>query len=378
MADLIVDETFEDGGEVRLVSAGAVGTARLIEDGIDGTSVELAVDNTQERAELYVARPEAGKEYSLQWRMEAPSDSNLTAGTIISQMFPVEGQVVGGQRQWATDGSLRGQPPGPYLRVDDDGKMNFKIFTIDPDEPTVTIDGREYTNMTYETYAAGDFVEGRTYDFRVDFRPDDQDGFVDMYVDGELVGEFVGPTTPPDEVVEGFFVSRAGIYVGDPGKGDRKLLVDDVEFYEGLPPAPDGSAAPAPEPDSAPEPQPEPTPEPEPAPEESGADNARVSDFDVDGGGESTFDTYELQFGGGVITLSTNEDFEDAVFAFEHDGAGGTDAVLDGADLVFVTERDAQDRIVESVRFEGIVGDDSLSREDLITQGVDTAELLFA
>ena len=130
------------------------------------------------------------------------------------------------------------------------------------------------------------------------------------------------------------------------------------------------------------EPTPEPlepvSPEPAPAEGETDGGNVVVSDFDVDGGGEQTFDTYGLRLGSQVLELQTAEEFEKAVFVFEHDGRGNTDAVIDGSDLVFVSGRNDRDEVTESVRFEDILDGNDLSEQNLAAQGVDMENLAFA
>ena len=103
--------------------------------------------------------------------------------------------------------------------------------------------------------------------------------------------------------------------------------------------------------------------------------NDVIRDFDTNNfrGGESNFDTLEFTFAGEDFSLSTGRDIDNFVRFIERDGDIGTDALLDGDDLVFVFGRDADDPniITSSVRLEGVVGDDGLTVRRLERSSVD-------
>ena len=104
-----------------------------------------------------------------------------------------------------------------------------------------------------------------------------------------------------------------------------------------------------------------------------GKDNDTVKDFDVNGGNETSFDTLKFEFGGMNFALSTTHEFLDFVELIEMDTRGDTDAIVDGHDLILAFDRDgASGPFVDSVRLEGVVGQDGLTAAALFARGADT------
>ncbi|MEM1363121.1 MAG: calcium-binding protein [Pseudomonadota bacterium] len=83
----------------------------------------------------------------------------------------------------------------------------------------------------------------------------------------------------------------------------------------------------------------------------AGVGNDIILDFDVDQGGETSFDTLEFDFAATSYVLESLEDFLDFIDIIESDGDTGTDALAIGNDLVLVLSRvggttsDAKDSI---------------------------------
>lgn len=119
-----------------------------------------------------------------------------------------------------------------------------------------------------------------------------------------------------------------------------------------------------------------------------GAGTDAVLDFDIDGGGETSFDTLVIDFdftavpgiapdAGTALTalgtqgLSTTEDILHFVALIETDGLGETDAIIDGADLVLVLARDEAGAATDSVRLADIIDGPDLSREALLEANAD-------
>ncbi|WP_430765275.1 Ig-like domain-containing protein [Rhodothalassium salexigens] len=80
-----------------------------------------------------------------------------------------------------------------------------------------------------------------------------------------------------------------------------------------------------------------------------------VTDFDVNRGGETSFDTLAFHFDGRDYALQTADQFLDFIATITADGRDDTAARVDGADLVFDFGA-----TVGSVRLEGVVGPDGL------------------
>nr|WP_244954644.1 Ig-like domain-containing protein [Rhodothalassium salexigens] len=85
-----------------------------------------------------------------------------------------------------------------------------------------------------------------------------------------------------------------------------------------------------------------------------------ITDFDVNGGGETGFDTLTFRFDGQDYALQTSEQFLDFINEITTDGRDDTSARVDGADLVFDFGA-----TVGSVRLEGVVGPDGLDPDDI-------------
>ncbi|MBK8908828.1 MAG: calcium-binding protein [Rhodospirillales bacterium] len=104
-----------------------------------------------------------------------------------------------------------------------------------------------------------------------------------------------------------------------------------------------------------------------------------TGNFDVDEGGEESFDSTHIQIAGFDVTLTTDDDFYDFIYDIEHDGVGSTDAVIDGDDLVFyfnnpedIGEDSEEDEGVNSLRFEDIF-DGELDAGTAAANGADIA-----
>lgn len=195
-------------------------------------------------------------------------------------------------------------------------------------------------------FQAGSEANPLDTDFTLTLTGDDPD--LDLDIDALVSGQ--APNT--------VFASAAGDGGDEPTGGSEEAVVGAENDDRS-----DGS------------PQPEPMPEPKP---ETGGGNSTVIDFDVDGGNEKTFDTYDFAHDGKSITLRTTEDFLDLAEAFLSDGDDATDAVTEGTDLVFVTARDGDGRATASVRFEDIVGKgNDVTEDNLADVGVEPGELLF-
>lgn len=104
--------------------------------------------------------------------------------------------------------------------------------------------------------------------------------------------------------------------------------------------------------------------------------NDTITDFDVDGGRERSYDRLEFAFdmdNDGHIeahehfALSTTEDFVAFVHAIETNGDGSDDALVNGRDLVLALERDHEGNITRSVTLENVVGRDGLTNDALRT-----------
>jgi Ca2+-binding RTX toxin-like protein len=94
--------------------------------------------------------------------------------------------------------------------------------------------------------------------------------------------------------------------------------------------------------------------------------NDTVTGFDVDGGGENSFDTLVIEVGELHAQLSNAQDILAFARRIESDGDGDTDALVSGQDLSFVLRRDGADGPpADSVTLQGVVGSDGLSRPAL-------------
>lgn len=89
------------------------------------------------------------------------------------------------------------------------------------------------------------------------------------------------------------------------------------------------------------------------------AGNDVIAGFDVDAGGERSFDTLVFEFKGEQVTLSDTGSILTFVAEIEKDGDGATDALLEGDDLVFVFARDGADGPpTASLRLTDVIGPD--------------------
>ena len=102
--------------------------------------------------------------------------------------------------------------------------------------------------------------------------------------------------------------------------------------------------------------------------EATGMGNDVIADFDTNNwrGGEKSFDTVNFSFAGRDWSLSTGRDVFRFARFIERDGDGRTDALLDGRDLVFVFDRDADGNITDSLRLVDVVGKDGLGKGKLL------------
>ena len=92
-----------------------------------------------------------------------------------------------------------------------------------------------------------------------------------------------------------------------------------------------------------------------------------ITDFDTNNfrGGERNFDTVTFTFGGENYSLSTGRDFLNFINILGRDGDDNTDALLDGDDIIFVFGRNEAGFITNSIRFNGLAGDDGLTSRRL-------------
>lgn len=111
-----------------------------------------------------------------------------------------------------------------------------------------------------------------------------------------------------------------------------------------------------------------------------GSGNDVVTDFDVDAGGESSFDTLSFEFKGSAYELSSISDFVNFVDnVIENDGDTSTDALIVGDDLVLVFAREGDSPNgdpTDSVVLKGIIGDD-LQATDFSSPGVNDEDPFF-
>ena len=91
--------------------------------------------------------------------------------------------------------------------------------------------------------------------------------------------------------------------------------------------------------------------------------NDVITDFDVNGfnGGEVSFDTLSLRLGAQDFELSTGSDIVYFAQVLAQDGNANTAAFSDGQDIIFVFGRDSDGAIINSIRLEGVIGDDGLT-----------------
>ena len=101
--------------------------------------------------------------------------------------------------------------------------------------------------------------------------------------------------------------------------------------------------------------------------------NDIITDFDTDNfrGGENNFDTLSFTFDGVEYELAEGRDIVNFVAAIESDGDTSTDAIRDGDDIIFVFARDEDGTITDSIRLEGVIGDDGITTERLNRASID-------
>lgn len=76
-------------------------------------------------------------------------------------------------------------------------------------------------------------------------------------------------------------------------------------------------------------------------------------------------------FGGENYSLSIGRDFLDFINILGRDGDDNTDALLDGDDIIFVFGRNEAGFITNSIRFNGLAGDDGLTSRRLSRSAID-------
>lgn len=100
-----------------------------------------------------------------------------------------------------------------------------------------------------------------------------------------------------------------------------------------------------------------------------GQGNDVITDFDLNGGGETSFDTLVIEGVSAVLdaVLETKQDFLDYVETIETDGDVTTDAIRNGDDLILAFERDGggtQAPITDSVTLQDFFATDDIAESD--------------